>query len=109
MKLTNSEKLILLMLSDLYEHLNEKSRCDIDPKFVKEAILSDNTWGFEWQYPVFFESAGTDPIEVNDVQNTLDMWLLIEVCFEKLSVADKTRLLELSPHYGENPKFPGNY
>lgn len=105
MKITNSEKLILLMLSEIHEHLKIKS--DIDPTFVKEAIHSGNTWGFEWQYPSLFESSGRDSIEVTDVVNTLDMWLFIETAYKEFSAADKAKLLEISPHYGKDPKFSG--
>jgi len=105
MKLTNPEKLILLMLSKIHEHLNIKS--DIDPVFVKEAIYSKNTWGFEWQYPSLFESSGRDSIEVTDVVNTLDMWWILEESYKELSDDEKTRLEELSPLYGKNLEFPG--
>ena len=58
MKLTNPEKLILIMLSEIYKKLDIQD--GIDPKFVESAIYSDNTWGFEWKYsdwpkPVFGE------------------------------------------------------
>ena len=105
MKLTNPEKLILLMLSEIHEQLKIKS--DIDPAFVKEAINSRNTWGFEWQYPSLFEGNGSDSIEVTDVVNTLDMWWFIETCYSNLNEADKEKLAELSPFYGKDPKFPG--
>jgi uncharacterized protein YfbU (UPF0304 family) len=105
MKITNSEKLILLMLSEIHEHLKIKS--DIDPAFVKEAIHTRNTWGFEWQYPSLFEGTGRDSTEVTDVVNTLDTWWFIETSYGKLNDADKAKLEVLSPFYGKNPKFPG--
>lgn len=107
MKLTNPEKLILLMLSEIYEHLDVKGDSGIDPAFVKEAIYSRNTWGFEWQYPSIFEGSGNDSTEVTDVVNTLDMWWFIETCYGNLNDADKEKLQTLSPFYGKNPKFPG--
>ena len=42
MKLTGSEKLILIMLSKIHEQLDIRS--DIDPKFVQSAINSGNSW-----------------------------------------------------------------
>ena len=105
MKLTNPEKLILLMLSEIHVHLKIKS--DIDPAFVKEAIYSRNTWGFEWQYPSLFEGSGSDSIEVTDVVNTLDMWWFIETAYKEFSAEDKAKLLEISPRYGKDPVFSG--
>ena len=42
MKLTDPEKLILIMLTEIHEKL--KIENGIDSKFVQEAIYSDNTW-----------------------------------------------------------------
>ena len=42
-KLSDGEKLILLMLCELQEKLNIKS--ETDTKLVKEAIFSGNVWG----------------------------------------------------------------
>lgn len=45
MKLSNSERLILVMLSDLYKKLGVKGA--VDPDFVQSAIYSGNPWGLE--------------------------------------------------------------
>lgn len=107
MNLTNSEKLILIMLSDIYEKLGINSREDIDPKFVKAAIYSDNAWGFEWRYPGVFSSSDPTPPEVNDVVNILDMWMFIEEAVEELDDAAKARLEASVQFFGKNPTFPG--
>jgi len=41
MKITDGEKLILLMLSDLYERLGVEG--EIEPEFIKSAIFSDRS------------------------------------------------------------------
>jgi len=48
MKLSDSEKLILVMLAEIHKHLGIEG--GIDPDFVQEAIHSGNVWGLQWQY-----------------------------------------------------------
>ncbi len=42
-KLSAGEKLILLMLREIQEHL--KMKADTDTKLIKDAIFSGNLWG----------------------------------------------------------------
>ena len=93
MKLTNPEKLILIMLSEIYEKLGLDGSKGIDPKFLSEAIYSDNTWGLDWQYTgIFSDNSEPNPPEVTEVVNYLDMWSFIERAYENLNAADKKLL-----------------
>jgi uncharacterized protein len=47
MNLTNPERLILVMLAEIYGHLDIKRQ--VDPAFLKEAISTGNTWGISPQ------------------------------------------------------------
>ena len=107
MNLTNSEKLILIMLSEIHEKLGIDSRQGIDPGFVKEAIYSDNNWGFEWKYKGIFNTSDPVPPEVNDVINILDMWEFIEEAVESFNDEQNKELEQLATSFGNDPKFPG--
>ena len=109
MNLTNSEKLILIMLSDIYEKLGIDSSSGIDPKFVKSAIFSDNTWGLEWEYTgIFSDKNEPTPPEVTEVVNFLDMWDFIERAYEKLDDAGKKELEDkVDSPFGKHVKFRG--
>lgn len=107
MKLTNSEKLILIMLSELYEKLGIADKTEIDPKFVQSAIFSGNTWGFEWKYSGIFDSSEPAPPEVNEVINYMDMWSFIEEAYEEFGPEQKADLEQKASPFGENPKFRG--
>ena len=48
MKLTNAEKLILLMLSDIYEKLGLDG---ININLLRSAIYTENTWALDWEMP----------------------------------------------------------
>ena len=52
MNLTNSETLILLMLSEIHEHLEIKN--GIDGKFVQKVITDGETWALSWRYSHLF-------------------------------------------------------
>src|ERR1039458_7871123 len=49
MKLSQGEKLILLMLCEIQEHL--KIEGGTNTKLIQEAILSGNLWGLDWGLP----------------------------------------------------------
>jgi uncharacterized protein len=53
-EMTHAERLILIMLSEIYEHLGINGRDCIDATFVRSAIETDQTWGLSWQYPFTF-------------------------------------------------------
>jgi hypothetical protein len=57
MELRESEKLILMMLAEIHEHLKIKD--GIDPVLVKEAIRTGNTWA--WLRWLFISFCGQLP------------------------------------------------
>lgn len=91
MQMTNAEKLIAVMLSDIMEHLEING--EIEPEFVKEAIFNDHLWGLEWRYQgLFADNTEPTPENVNFVVDVLDMWSFIERGYAELSKADKARV-----------------
>jgi uncharacterized protein len=72
MKLSDGEKLILMMLADLYKRLKIKG--DFDPDFITNTISHDYLWGFNWEYTgIPFEKEQAPP-EVAETVDILDMW-----------------------------------
>jgi uncharacterized protein YfbU (UPF0304 family) len=106
MELNGKEKLILLMLAEIYEKLGING--EIDPAFIKEVIFSNHSWGLHWQYSALFEGEkAEDPPEVREVVEILDMWDLIELSFEELDPAERDRAqAEADPH-GRSFNFSG--
>jgi uncharacterized protein YfbU (UPF0304 family) len=107
MQLTNSEKLILVMLSEVYEKLGIKGESGVDPKFIQSAIFSGHTWGVEWKYSWIFDNPDAQPPELNDVINILDMWSIVEEAYEALDDDQKALLEQLASPFGKYPGFPG--
>ena len=108
MKLSNAEKLILMMLCDVHQHLEVDPDSGINAGFVKEAILSDNAWGIDWEYSMLFhDSSEPTPPKVTEVVNYLDMWRFIELAFRRMKAPDKERLRNELGVFGEDPRFRG--
>jgi uncharacterized protein len=105
MELSNGEKLILAMLSDIHEHLQIQG--DIDPKVVKAAIWGDKAWGLTWEYSWLFRGRNETPDNVKEVVNIMEMWSIIESYYDRLSPEDKELVKKEAHPYGSEVRFPG--
>lgn len=104
-KISDGEKLILLMLSELYEKMDIDG--EIEPEFIKSAIFRDHLWGIPWKYSgIPFENQETPEI-VKEVVDILDMWSFIEYGYQNLSDEEKAQLEIDADPFGKEPKFRG--
>ena len=76
MNITDGEKLILIMLSELYDKVGVDG--EIDPDFIRSAISSDNTWSIPWKYTEIPFQTEETPYFSRKVLDILDMWSMIE-------------------------------
>jgi uncharacterized protein YfbU (UPF0304 family) len=106
MEMTHAERLILVMLSEVYEHLGIGGRDYIDAKFVRSAIETNQTWGLSWEYPFIFGGKSEAPAIVTEVVAILDMWSFIEEAHERLSADEKKRVKAEADPYGD-ARFTG--
>ena len=104
-KLTDGEKLILLMLCEVYKHL--KMDGEIDPKFIEAAIHGGHYWGLRWKYVGIFHGHADNESTVSEVSDVLVMWWLIESGYGKLSKKDKARIAAEAVPFGKHVTFPG--
>src|SRR5262245_59341563 len=105
MKLSDGEKLIILMLCDIYKHLKVKG--EFDPEFISTTIFNDKLWGFNWELSGIPFERSEDPPEVGETVNFLDMWKFIETGYKELSAAEKKQLAEDADTFGKHVEFPG--
>jgi uncharacterized protein YfbU (UPF0304 family) len=106
MEMTPAEKLTLIMLSEIYEHLGIKGRDGIDATFVRSMIERNQTWALSWQYPFIFDGKAETPAIVGEVVDFLDMWSLIEEAYERLSAEDQEQV-RAEAHLDGDPLFAG--
>lgn len=105
MKLSDGEKLIILMLSELYEKLGIDG--EVEPEFLKSAIFSDQLWGIRWKYSGIPFDDAEDPKIVKEVVDILDMWSFIERSYAELHDDQKAQLEKEADPLGKDPKFRG--
>lgn len=104
MQLSQGEKLILLMLCEIQEHLKIKGGTDTG--LIKEAIFSGNLWGLERGLPGVFHGSETPENIVTETQRILAMWERLEQSFNGLQASDKEWLAK-NAELGEDVKFYG--
>lgn len=113
MKLSDGEKLILVMLGDIYKKLGiKKNESEVDGDFIQECIYGDQTWALRWRYSGIFHAEGNDPPEVTETAEILTMYRAIKQSYEKLSQADKDKLKKAADYnfsYVEYQGFDGNH
>lgn len=105
MKLSNGERLITLMLCELYDKLDVAG--EVDPDFLRTAIYTKNEWSLAWKYPGIPFESGEEPPELREVLDILEMWSFIETSYAGLNENDKISLLAKTHPFTTAPKFPG--
>lgn len=104
-KFTSADKLITLMLCELFK--SQKIDSDINPDFVSDVINGGHYWALDWEYPGVSQGYEDKQKTLPEVLNILDMWVFLESSFEQLSKTDKDKLLENLPEYLAPVKFSG--
>lgn len=99
MKLSDGEKLILLMLCDI-----SSGKKELNPDLISSAIVGNHLWGIRWAYPGIPFEPHPDPDEVSFVVDVLDMWYFIEESYKHLSLEDKKHVTD---SYGLEPRWEG--
>jgi uncharacterized protein YfbU (UPF0304 family) len=103
--LGDGEKLIVMMLCQLFKHLKVKS--EIDPAFVEEVIYGGHYWALSWEYSGVFHSHQDAETVVTEVVDILDMWSFLERGFGALSKNDKDRVAAAAEPFGKHVVFAG--
>ena len=83
-RLGDGEKLILVMLCQLFKHLKLKGG-EIDLEFVEDVIFGGRYWGLDWKYNDLYHGHEDSRAVVTEVLNILDMWYFLERGFTELS------------------------
>lgn len=106
LKLSDGEKLILLMLADISKKVGAGR--EIDPDFISHTLFHDQTWGFGWQFSGIPFDKQADPPEVTETVDILDMFSLTISQFQQLPPADQVKLkADLGYAASGLDQFPG--
>lgn len=104
-RFSDGEKLLAIMMRDLYKHLKLKG--EIDPDFVGEVIWGGHYWAPRWEMQGLFHDHEDDPRDVRFVVDVLDMWTFLERAYAKLSKKDKERIEKEADPFGKYVRFAG--
>lgn len=103
---TDGEKMLLIMMGDVFKALKIKSP-EIDPDFLAKVIYGGHYWAPKWEMPGVFHDHLDDPEHVHHVLKVLNMWEMIERAYERLDKSQKEILIKEAGPFGDNPKFIG--
>jgi uncharacterized protein len=104
-KLGDGEKLILMMLCELFGKL--KINGDLDPAFIEEVIIGGHFWALDWKYTGIFHGHEDSTDKLRETVDVLDMWSFLEYGYEKLSKKDKDRVAKEAEPFGKDVKLHG--
>lgn len=103
MIVSDAEKLILLMLSDLHElHGIDK----INTKLLRSALSTNNSWALNWEIPDLGSDLTDTPEEVITVVNFMYMWGALEDTWHAFPENIKENIMS-NVQIGKTVKFPG--
>ena len=105
LRFSDGEKLITLMLCELYKHL--KIDGEIDQAFVEAAFYHGHFWSLEWKYSGIFDRHEYSKKTASEVRDVLQMWWLIEQSYAKLSKQNKERVEKEAEPFGKHVVFRG--
>ena len=103
--LTDGEKLLAMMMRDLYKQLKIKG--EIDPEFIGEVISGGHYWAPRWEMQGLFHEHQDDPRDVRFVVDVLDMWTFVERAHQKLTAKEKARIEKEAEPFGKYVTFAG--
>lgn len=90
MKMSDGEKLIAMMLTDLLKRIGGEG--EIDPDFVADVITSGHLWALKREYPGVFSIDETDDAVVSQVHAILGMSRVVEHSIEKLKPEERDKI-----------------
>lgn len=103
--LSDGEKLIAMMLSDLMKSLAIDGETNVD--LVQKVILGGHYWALGWEMPGIFHGHADKQSRVRFVLDVLEMWSFIEEAFEQLGEESRERLAAEAEPFGKHARFPG--
>jgi len=92
MKLTNAERLLGIMLAEIMEEMN-LSR-EIDPSFIKTALINHDDWSIQWKYSCFHDEEPVSDEAVIETADILSMMSYIEHSVSKLDPAEASEFAD---------------
>jgi uncharacterized protein YfbU (UPF0304 family) len=91
-RFSDGEKMLILMMGDLFKTLNIENP-DSNPNFLAKVIYGGHYWAPKWDMQGVFHDHVDDPQDVSYVVDVLDMWSFIEEAYERLNTEQKAAIV----------------
>jgi uncharacterized protein YfbU (UPF0304 family) len=104
---TDGEKMLMLMMGDLYKKLGIGEEGEMDPRFLADVIYGGHYWAPKWEMNGVFHDHADSSEELKHVVNALDMWSFIEEGYEVLSNEQKALIVQEVGPWAKDVKFRG--
>jgi uncharacterized protein YfbU (UPF0304 family) len=104
MEIRPVERLILLMLCEIQDHLGIGGS-EVDTKFLKSAIFGGHDWAIDWQMSGVAQVEPVEKSVVDEVTEILDLYRALEPSYDKL---DPTARAGIEEWWVRFPGFDGN-
>lgn len=103
--LSDGEKLVAVMLSELIQKLGVKVDTNVD--LVQKVIYGGHYWALGWEMQGIFHGHTDKPSRVSFVVDVLDMWSFLEQAYEGFGDDDKAWLAREADPFGTHVTFTG--
>src|SRR5690242_18570640 len=104
MKLSDGERLIVVMLADVMQAMGLNH--EIDPTLVKRLAVNHDDWAIASRYHGIFDGEGPSDAEVSETHEILSMWSWIEHSISQLEGAEAEEAANF--HHSQFSGFDGN-
>ena len=104
MKLSDGERLIVVMLAEVMQEMGLNH--EIDPTLVKKLAIDHDDWAIAAKYHGIFDGEAPSDAEVTETHDILSMWSWIEHSIRELEGADADEAAGF--HHTQFSGFDGN-
>ena len=100
-RMTKTERLIVMMLCDLYRAPRDREFESHDVALISKAVANGHLWALDWKYGELLTDFEYTRETVRETADILEMWRMVEIAFNRLSAEEQeeiTSALELPSH-----------
>ena len=107
MEMTKAERLIVLMLCDLYKSHGEDKM--FNPKLIEYAVAQGQLWALSWEYGGLLNADSPTKAQVDLVADVMTMWQVIEAFMSRFTPDQQNEVVVATGRRLEHIKFEGFY
>lgn len=104
-RFSDGEKMLILMMGDLFKRLDVQG--ESNPDFLAQVIYGGHYWAPKWEMQGVFHDHVDNPADLEYVVKVLDMWSFIEEAYAKFSPEQRAQIAEEVGPWAKTVEFHG--